>query len=254
MKLKGKVAVVTGAASGIGCATAVLFAREGAKVAVVDRNRRGGEETVKIIRDDGGEACFVEADVSKAADAERMVKTAVENYGRLDTLYNNAGISLVKPTHETAEQEWDKVIDVNLKGVFLGSKYAIPQMIKQGGGVIINTASIWSHVAFPNWSAYCASKGGVLMLTKAMAVEYAPYNIRVNCVSPGTIDTELTKGAVASAEDPEKMRQTLTSLHPLGRIGSPEEVAHAVLFLASDESSFITGTDLSVDGGRRAKD
>ena len=250
MRLKDKVAIITGAGSGIGRASAVLFAKEGAKVVVADVVRRGGLKTVRMIRNSGGEATFVETDVSRASDVERMVKTTVEKYGKLDILFNNAGINLEKTVTDTTEEELDKVIDINLKGVFLCSKYAIPEMLRNGGGVIINTASIRGLVGQFHLAAYCASKGGVVLLTKAMALDYGPYNIRVNCICPGGIQTPMHEAFLATVADPEREMREMLKKIPLGRIGQPEDVAHAALFLASDESFYITGVALPVDGGR----
>jgi len=250
MRLKDKVVIITGAGSGIGRASAGLFAKEGAKVVVVDVVRKGGLETARMIRNNGGEAAFVEVDVSRASDVERMIKTTVEKYGKLDILFNNAGINLEKTVTDTSEEEWNKVIDVNLKGVFLCSKYAIPEMIQNGEGVIINTASIRGIVGQAHESVYCASKGGVVLLTKAMALDYGPHNIRVNCICPGAIYTPMHEAFMASLKKPEQEIQETLKKIPLGRMGQPEDVARAALFLASDESSYITGVTLLVDGGR----
>lgn len=253
MRLKDKVALITGAGSGIGRASAILFAKEGAKVAVVDLVKEAGEETVKIIKDSGGEAIFIQADVTKANDVQKMIETTAKHYGRLDILFNNAGVNIMAPITETSEELWDKIININLKGVFLGCKYAVPIMKKQQGGVIINTASTFAWVGALNFSAYCASKGGVLAFTKALALELAPYKIRVNCVCPGTIETPLVRQIWEKSGKPEEMRESRLKLHPIGRLGKPEDVANAALFLASDESSFITGTALFVDGGYTAQ-
>jgi NAD(P)-dependent dehydrogenase (short-subunit alcohol dehydrogenase family) len=250
MHLKDKVAIITGAGSGIGRASAVLFAKEGAKVVVVDVVRRGGLETVEIIGNNSGEATFVETDVSKASEVEKTIKATVEKYGKLDILFNNAGINLEKRAVDTTEEELDRVIDINLKGVFLCSKYAIPEMIRNGGGVIINTASIIGLVGQDHESAYCASKGGVVLLTKAMAIDYGPSNIRVNCICPGGIETPTHYAFLATLADPKREKQEILKKIPLGRMGQPEDVARAALFLASDESSYITGIALPVDGGR----
>ena len=252
MILENKVAVITGAGSGVGRATALLFAKEGAKIVVADIVVEGGEETVRQIKEYGREAIFEKVDVSQAGDAQKMVKAAVDNYGKLDILYNNAGIE--GPTTLTAsfsESDWDRVVSVNLKGVFLCSKYAIPQMMKQGGGVIINTASIAGLVGLSYKSAYAASKGGVVLLTKTMALEYAEKNIRINCICPGTIRTAMYyRGSHDERLKAEKVYRTPT---PIRRIAEPEEIAQSALYLASDQSSFVTGTALVVDGGRTAQ-
>lgn len=251
MRLKDRVAIITGAGSGIGRATAFLFAQEGAKVVVADYVAEGGEETVRLIKEAGGEATFVKVDVSKAADTQRMVNTAIDRYGKLDILCNNADIEGPwAPTEDLSEEDWDRVLSVNLKGVFLGSRYAIPEMLKQDGGVIINTASIAGLIAITNMPAYCASKGGVVLLTKAMALEYAAKNIRINCICPGAIRTPMFSRLTLDQVETEK---AFCNGHPIGRCGTPEEIAHAALYLGSDESSFITGTALVVDGGWTAQ-
>ena len=250
MKLKDKVALVTGAASGIGLATAALFGQEGAKVMCADLNADGAERVARQIADSGGEAASTQADVSRAADVERMVQETVERWGRLDVLVNNAGIYFILPLTQVPEEEWDRLINVNLKGVFLGCKYAIPEMVKGGGGAIVNTASIAGLRGSANWTTYCASKGGVVQLTKAVAMEVARLKVRVNCVCPGIIDTGMFDQAVDMvAADRDELAATIGEMHPMGRIGRPEEVAAAILFLASEEASFITGVPLSVDGG-----
>lgn len=244
-KLDGKVALITGAGSGIGRATALLFVKEGAKVVVVDYVPEGGEETVRMVREAGGEAIFIEADVSKAADVERMIKTTVDKYGRIDILYNNAGImGAYTFTADTPEKNWDTILNINLKGVFLGSKYVIPVMLNQGGGVIINTASTAGMIGLPGLPAYCASKAGVVQLTKTIALEYADQNIRVNCICPGGILTPMTQ-----LPDPAEAQPPFRQSQPMRRFGGPEEVAQAALYLASDDSSYVTGIALVVDGG-----
>ena len=255
MRLKDKVALVTGAASGIGRATAALFGQEGAKVMCADLDAAGAERTARQIAGGGGEAASTQADVSQAADVERMVRETVERWGRIDILLNNAGVEWAMPAPQVSEQDWDRVIDVNLKGVFLGCKYAIPEMVKQGGGgSIVNTASIAGLRGNAWLSTYCASKGGVVQLTKALAVEWAEHNVRVNAVCPGVIRTPLAERGVEQAgalfgDTVEESWQRIAEGHPLGRVGEPEEVARAVLFLASDEASFVTGVALPVDGG-----
>jgi NAD(P)-dependent dehydrogenase (short-subunit alcohol dehydrogenase family) len=242
-RLDGKVALITGAGMGMGQAAALLFAKEGAKVAVVDWNAEAGEETVKMIKKAGGEAIFIKADVSKAADAQNMVKTAVKTYGKLDVIYNNAAILRAASTENITEEDWDKIMAVNLKGVWLGMKYAIPEMLKKGKGSIINTASQCGDRGTQNVGAYCASKGGVLALTRVTAMELAKKNIRVNALNPGIIGTPMVMAL--SKEEQEQF----ASIIPQGRLGRPEEVAYAALFLASDESSHVTGHTLVVDGG-----
>jgi len=246
-KLDGKVALITGAGSGIGRATALLFAGEGAKVGVVDYVPKGGQETVGLIREEGGEAIFIEVDVSRAADAERMVKAVVEAYGRLDILHNNAAVRHpFTLTADLEEDDWDLVIDTNLKSVFLGAKHAIPVMLKQGGGVIINTASVGGIVGLLRNAAYCASKGGIIQLTRVMAMEYIGQNIRVNCICPGGTQTPGTERYLP--EDPQAREEFLQGL-PGGRWIQPEEIAQAALYLASDESSSVIGSALVVDRG-----
>lgn len=243
MKLDGKVALVTGGGAGIGRAIALRFAQEGAKVMVNDINRASyasGETTVKMIKDAGGEATFILADVSKATDAEKMVKATVQAYGKLDILVNNAGIWLGKPLTEISEQEWDRLMSINMKGVFLCSKYAIPEMTARGGGVIINMSSRGGLVGAALATAYCASKGGVLLLTKAMAVELMPLNIRVNALCPVLIDTDMGQQVI-------KYRGASgVPITAQAQLGKPEDVAHAALFLASAEAAFITGHGLFV--------
>jgi len=240
-KLDGKVALITGAGSGIGRASALLFAEEGAKVAVADYVPAGGQETVKMIKEAGGEAIFIEVDVSKAADVENMVRTAVDTYGRIDILYNNAGIMGTEAaTAEATEEDWDLVLDTNLKGVFLASKYAIPVMLSGGGGAIVNTASITGFIGSARLAAYGASKGGVVQLTKTMALEYADQNIRVNCICPGMIETTMTETEGLTSR---------TKFIPQKRAGRPEDVARAALYLASEDSAYVTASSLVVDGG-----
>jgi len=259
-KLDGKVAIITGAGSGIGRAAALLFAKEGAKIVIADNVVSGGEETLTMIREAGGEARFIKTDVSIEDDIKKMIKVALDDYGKLDILFNNAGVSdILAPTHEAQVSEWHRAININLTGVFLGMKYAIPEMLKIGGGAIINTASLAGLVGYPNRPAYCASKGGVVQLTKGAALEYATQNIRVNCICPGIIWTPMMEKAVSQegtldSKAIEESKKQIIGMEPVGRLGKSEEVAQAALFLACDnESSFITGIALPVDGGYTAQ-
>ena len=252
MKLKGKVALITGGSEGMGYATADLFLVEGAKVAISGRSSEKGAAAESGLRSKG-DILFVQGDVSNDEDARRMVQETVQRFGRIDILFNNAGVYLEKAAEETSEEEWDRVIDINLKGTFLVSKHAIEHMKRQGGGVIVNNSSDAGLVGNRLCAAYCASKGGVTVMTKAMALDYAKMNIRVNCVNPGVIDTPMVAQEIAMASDKEEYVRLMNEDHPLGRIGRPEEVARAVLFLVSDEASFVTGAALSIDGGLTAQ-
>lgn len=247
-KLTGKVAIVTGAASGIGEATAMLFAEEGASVVVADVDEGRGGQVAERIRASAAPAKFVTADVSKAEDVQTMVRAATEEYGRLDVIFNNAGIEgeMNKPTAECTLENWHRVMEINLTGVFLGMKYAIPEMLKSGGGSIINNASVAGLVGFAGIPAYCASKGGVIQLTKCAAMEYAEQGIRVNAICPGIIRTPMVERATGGTAEGEA---AFTALEPVGRFGTPEEIARMALFLACDDSSFCTGAPFVVDGG-----
>jgi NAD(P)-dependent dehydrogenase (short-subunit alcohol dehydrogenase family) len=250
VRFQDKVVVITGAGSGIGRATALAFGREGAKVVAADVDIASAEATADQVKAAGGQAESLQVDVSVAADVERMVSTTVERFGRLDVLMNNAGIIFLLPITQVPEEQWDQLMSINLKGVYLGCKYAIPQMIRQGKGVIVNTASIAGLRGVATYDTYCAAKGGVVQLTKAVAVEFAKMGVRVNCVCPGIIDTAmLDRGVAEQGLDKTAFVQLAGAAHPMGRIGRPEEVAAAILFLASDEASFITGVALPVDGG-----
>ena len=249
MKLKDKVALVTGAGSGIGRATAVLFAREGARVAVADIQAQGGQETVQKIRDGGGEALFLRTDVSKARDVENMIRHTIATYGRIDILHNNAATVVVKLLEDLSEEEWDRVMAVNVKSIFLAVKYVIPHMKKNGGGSIINTASTQSFVGEYGIPAYVASKGAILLLTKTLALDYVRHNIRVNCVCPSAVDTAMLRAHCEGTGDPEAQLRAEMAAMPIGRLLAPEEIAHAALYLASDQARGVTGSALVVDGG-----
>jgi NAD(P)-dependent dehydrogenase (short-subunit alcohol dehydrogenase family) len=253
MRLGGKVAIVTGAGSGIGKASAELFAEKGAKVVAVDWNRDNGEKAAAVIREQGREAVYCYADVSKPQDAENMVHTALEKYGRLDVLFNNAAVQIMAKLVDTTEETWDRIHSVNLKGVFLGSKYALPAMIQTGGGSIINMASVLGFVGDPDLAAYCAAKGGVMALTKVTALTYGPQGIRVNCICPGDVSTPMVQAYFEKDRHPEQLRQEIYSKYALRRIATPREVAEVAVFLASDASSFMTGSTLVVDGGLTVK-
>jgi NAD(P)-dependent dehydrogenase (short-subunit alcohol dehydrogenase family) len=243
----GKVAIVTGGGTGIGQATAVAFARQGAKVVIAGRSN--ADETLRRIKAAGGEALFVRGDVSKDADVRKIVKTAVDTYGRLDIAFNNAGLLPVTANLiDQAEEDFDKIIAVDLKGVFLGMKHQIPEMLKVGGGSIINCGSVVSLVADPGMSPYVAAKHGVAGLTKAVALEYARQNVRINCIAPAFTETGMTQGWLA---DPQ-MRELVKSFNAANRVASPEEIAGITLFLASPMASFLTGAIIPVDGAQTA--
>jgi NAD(P)-dependent dehydrogenase (short-subunit alcohol dehydrogenase family) len=252
MRLLGKVAVITGGTSGIGEATALLFANEGASVAVTGRNEERGRAVVAKIVAGGGKALFISTDVRKADDCRRAVDDTLRAFGKIDVLFNNAGVFYPHTILDCTEEEWDMQMDVNLKGTFLMSKFVLPGMIARGSGVIVNNSSGWGLVGGDKAVAYCASKGGVVLLTKAMAVDHGRQGIRVNCVCPGDVDTPMLP------EDARlrglKWEDYLAGCanRPMGRIGTVEEIAKAVLFLASEESSFMTGAALVVDGGGTA--
>lgn len=252
MRLNNKVALITGGTSGIGEATALLFAKEGAEVAITGRNRERGAAVLERIKDVGSGAIFLPADVSKAGHCRRAVEETMDEFGRLDILFNNAGVFYPHTATECSEKEWDEQIDINLKGTFLMSKAVLPGMIAQGRGVIINNSSGWGIVGGDKAVAYCASKGGVVLMTKAMAIDHGRQGIRVNCICPGDVDTPmLPRDAKARGLSWEDYTAACAN-RPLGRVGTVGEIAKAVLFLASEDSSFMTGAALVVDGGGTA--
>jgi len=245
--LRGKVALVTGGSLGIGRACALVFAREGAKVVVADVMVEDGERVVQEINEAGGEAIFVRTDVSMAVEVETLINTVIKTYGRLDYAINNAGIEgVIAPTVNCTEENWDRTININLKGVWLCMKYEIQQMIKQGGGAIVNMASVAGLVGFKGLPAYCASKGGVVQLTRTAALEYARDGIRINAVCPGVIRTPMVDRVTGGKPEAEEQ---FIALEPVGRMGRPEEVAEAAVWLCSDGASFVTGHPMVVDGG-----
>jgi NAD(P)-dependent dehydrogenase (short-subunit alcohol dehydrogenase family) len=251
LRLAGKVAIITGAGSGIGRATTLLFLREGASVVAACYERGDSEALTEDARDLTGVLATVAADVTRDSDAQSLARAAVDRFGGLDILVNNAGIAFSGLVTETSEEQWDGVLNVNLKGMFLCSKYAVPEMLKRRGGSIVNVASINAIRGNQRLVAYSASKGGVVGVTLAMALDYAADHIRVNCVCPAAIEgTRMMQRSLDAAENPDQVRRYLLAKHPIGRCGRPEEVAYAILFLASDEASFITGVILPIDGGR----
>jgi NAD(P)-dependent dehydrogenase (short-subunit alcohol dehydrogenase family) len=250
-RLEGKVALVTGGSSGIGRAAALLLAREGARVAIGNRRVREGEETVRLISKAGGEAILVRTDVTKAADVEALVAKTVETYGQLDCAFNNAGAAgETAVTAECTEENWDHTLALNLKGVWLSMKFEIPPMLKGGGGIIVNNASVGGLVGMRGHPAYAAAKGGVIQLTRTAALEYAKMNIRVNAVCPGFILTPMTEGPMRTKPE---LEEQIRRIQPMGRLGTPQEVAEAVVWLCSDASSFVTGHPLVLDGGLAAQ-
>jgi len=256
MRLESKVALITGGGSGIGRACAEMFAHEGARVAVSDISLERAQATTQFVTSHGGEAIAISGDVSVGDDAQNMVSATVEKFGKLDVLVNSAGVSArnALPKGSSPEEIWDKVIDVNLKGTYMVSWHAVPEMAKSGGGSIINLSSIMGLVGYPvgmggGFNPYNPSKGGVLQFTRNLAIDSASKNVRVNCICPGYVETNLTSALTKDAEALSR----LETLHPIGRLGQPEEIAYAALYLASDESGFVTGTPLVVDGGYTAQ-
>ena len=252
MRLKDKVALITGGTSGIGEATALLFAKEGAKVAITGRNEQRGRAVTERILNDGGEAIFLRTDVRKADECRRAVEATERAFKHLDVLFNNAGIFYPHTALDCTEEEWDLQIDINLKGTFLMSKFALPGMIERGSGAIINNSSGWGIVGGDAAVAYCAAKGGVVLLTKAMAIDHGRQGIRVNCICPGDVDTPMLPEDARMRGQKWEDYLAGCSNRPLGRIGTADEIAKAALFLASDDSSFMTGATLVVDGGGTA--
>ncbi|MGC2183333.1 MAG: glucose 1-dehydrogenase [Terriglobales bacterium] len=248
-QLQGKTALITGAASGIGRTTSILFAREGASVLLTDINESAGHGVAAEITEFGGRAIFEPGDVTSAADCQRAAERTVREFGGIHVLFNNAGIIRRASVTEINEADWDRVMAVNVKAVFLMSRHVIPIMAAAGGGSIINTASGWGLVGGPRAVVYCASKGAVVLLTKAMAIDHGPQNIRVNCICPGDTDTAMLRNEARQLREPDDKFLAEATKRPLGRVGKPEEIAQAALYLASDASSFVTGTALVVDGG-----
>ena len=253
MRFQGKGILVTGGGSGIGRATALAFAREGARVAIADLSPERGTEAVAAAHEQGRELLFIPGDVSQESDAARMVEETVSAFGRLDVVFNNAGMLMEGPVHEMSEEDWDRILAVNLKGVFLVSKHAVPHMVRQGGGVIVNTGSVNSLVGDGGAAAYSASKAGVALLTKSMALAYAKDGIRVNAVCPGWVETRMFRQEADSrGVSLADYRADAGAQQPLGRVGRPEEIAEVVLFLASEDSSYMTGALVVADGGYTA--
>jgi len=249
MRLEGKVALITGGTSGIGSATAIRFANEGAAVAITGRNAERGEQVVQEIVANGGDAIFIRSDVRSAEDCRHAVDQTLERFGKIDVLFNNAGVFHPKNIPDCTEEEWDETIDSSLKGAFLMSKYVLPSMIEQGSGSIIHTSSGWGILGGDKAAAYCAAKGGLIVMAKAMAIDHGPDGIRVNCVCPGDVLTPMLPDDAAKRGMSWDDYAVGAADRPLGRIGTAEDIANAVLYLASDESSFVTGESLVVDGG-----
>jgi NAD(P)-dependent dehydrogenase (short-subunit alcohol dehydrogenase family) len=252
MRLANRVALITGGTSGIGEATAVVFTKEGAKVAITGRNEERGLAVAPWIEKEGGLPIFIRTDIRHSGECRRAVETVLARFGRLDILFNNAGVLYSHTALDCTEEEWDLQIDINLKGTFLMSKFALPAMIAQGSGVIINNSSGWGLVGGDKAVAYCASKGGVVLLTKAMAIDHGRQGIRVNCICPGDVDTPMLPGDARMRGQAWEDYLATCANRPMGRYATPDEIAKAALFLASDESSFVTGATLAVDGGGTA--
>lgn len=253
MKLIDKVALITGGNSGIGKATAILFAKEGARICLTGRNETRCKKVIEEINEGGGQAIYVMADVRSSKECQKTVETTMKAFGQLDILFNNAGVYFPNNAVDCSEEEWNLTIDINLKGTFLMSKFVLPHMVAQKSGVIINNGSGWGIVGGNKAVSYCASKGGVVLLTKAMAIDHANQGIRVNCLCPGDVETPmLDEDARMRGMTWEEYHEQAVAQRPMGRIGTPEEIAKAALFLASDDSSFMTGATLVIDGGGTA--
>lgn len=250
MKLANKTAIITGGGTGIGKATANLFAEEGAKVVITGRRKEKLKEVVEEAQSKGHTIDYFACDVSKEKDCKATVDYALEKYGRVDILFNNAGVLYGGITHETDTEIWEKTFDINVKGTYFMSKYVIPHMLEHGGGSIVNNSSIVGLKGMPGFAAYVASKGAITQFTKAMALEYADKGIRVNAICPGAIETPMiVEDFFGKVDNPDAAKQYLESLHPVGRLGKPEEIAHSIMFLVDDNIGFMTGNMLSVDGG-----
>lgn len=251
-RLEGKVALITGGGTGIGRAIALAFAREGAKLAVAGRRKEKLNETIQEMEKQGGQGLAIVCDVAKARDAAHAVRETVKNFGRLNVLVNNAGVLHASTIEGIAEEDWDRLMTINLKGPFLMCRAALPEFRKAGGGAIINVGSVLGLVAMKDRAAYCASKGGVTLLTKAMALDHAHENVRSNCICPSIVETELVQGLFAASEEGKALRKARIGQIPIGRMGRPEDVAELAVFLASDESSWLTGAAIPLDGGLSA--
>jgi NAD(P)-dependent dehydrogenase (short-subunit alcohol dehydrogenase family) len=249
MKLKNKIALITGGSLGLGKETAILFAKEGAKIVITGRTEKTLKQTAEEAKKEGLHLDYLVSDVAKEENCKEAVDYVINKYGRIDILFNNAGILYTGTTHETPTEIWDKTFAVNARGTYLMSRYTIPHMLEQGKGCIVNNSSILGLKAVPGVAAYNATKGAVTQLTRSMALEYASKGIRVNAICPGTIVTPMVEGLFEQIGDRKSAEELFKSFHPVGRLGRPEEIAHAVLFLCDDNVEFMTGTMLSVDGG-----
>lgn len=253
MLLNDKVAFVTGAGSGIGRSIALLFSQEGARIVAADVNVEAAQSTVDMIAGQDGLAMAVACDVSKSEDVQRAVDAAMSEFGRIDILCNDAGIGSTQTVVDTPEELWEQVFAVNVRGIYLCCKQIIPYMVEAGNGVIVNMASVAGMVGLKNRAAYCASKGAVIALTRSIAVDYVQQGIRCNCICPGTVDSPWVGRLLAAAPDPKAERATLTARQPMGRLGMPDEIAQAALYLASEHAAFVTGSELVIDGGLTAQ-